>query len=59
MLQAKECGFVTQQLSAISHSQAVAPTGPVTLLCKAFQGQVDFLPQIILQALEHNSGHEF
>jgi len=32
MLQAKECAFMTQELSAISHSVAVAAIDALTLL---------------------------
>jgi hypothetical protein len=58
MLQAKECAFMTQELSAISHSRAVASNRKVTLLFMDLSTGSCFWTTTILQALSNISGHE-
>jgi RNA polymerase sigma-70 factor (ECF subfamily) len=51
MLQAKECGFMTQELSAISHSQAVALICVLTLLCNTTRCEDAFCRKIFCKHL--------
>jgi len=57
MHQAKECAFMTQELSAISHIQMVASVNRVKLWCRTFFVSGDESVKI-LQYLTNNSGHE-
>lgn len=51
MLQAKECGFVTQELSAISHICTVALVLALALLCSAATLKGDFCRKTICKQL--------
>jgi len=56
--QAKECAFMTQELSAISHKQMVAPAAWLTLLFCILCQEYSLKAANILQELTNNSGHE-
>jgi hypothetical protein len=58
MLQAKECAFLTQELSAISHSKAVALIDPRTLWFLAPRIGNPITATLILQESTNNSGHD-
>jgi hypothetical protein len=57
--QAKECAFMTQELSAISHKQMVAPAKELTLLFMILCRQYSFQMVNTLQELINNPGHEY